>query len=92
MFELDTKSQEIYDYLINQINIFVRDKKMQEKIIFLIDDLIDNCCKFNLCVEKILAVGSNKRFMWVRYGPLMTFCIRISDHLYCVLKSAGVPT
>lgn len=42
-------------------------------------------------VVKILAVGCNKRFMWINHGE-GTACVRIGNALYQYLKFKGVPT
>lgn len=43
-------------------------------------------------IIKILAYGSNKRFMWLNINNEIIRCIRISDELYYYLKNKGVPT
>lgn len=39
---------------------------------------------------KVLAIGCYKRFVWLRIQDI-TYCIRISDKLYCKLREIGVP-
>ncbi len=40
---------------------------------------------------KILAIGCNKRFLWLRVNDV-GYCIRISDKMYGHLRELGVPT
>ena len=44
-----------------------------------------------ITIVKILAVGCNKRFMWLRIQDI-TYCVRIGDKLYGILREIGVPT
>ena len=46
----------------------------------------------NIKIIKILAYGSNKRFMWVQMPNDDVHIVRISEKLYTQLRNLGVPT